>query len=523
MTKEKAAALLAQNLDAVHGYCFSRLFDKAQTEDLANEIVCDVLTHAEKIRNDAAFWGFVWRIADRTFKRFIRKQDLHGRYAEQTNSFAIGFVQSPEQEYVELEEQKETLFCLRRELSLLTKLQREITVAYYFDHKSCSQIAQEQEMSVENVKYHLFKTRKLLKEGIEMSRSLGEKSYNPGVFRLAFWGDHNYYAELFRRKLPGAILLAAYDRPMKAEELSLELGVAMPYLEEELDILETSAVLQHDKTGYRTNILIVKDQYEKEVELKTQDLYETVAARIFEQIESVLAHIIKQPFDAVGYDRNAMLFCLMNVVLNRAWFAADEESPISPYQALPMGGHGWIFGYDNDFLHHRFNGVSLETVKSENTVWFNVFNYKAIAKQQQYDYLSFSGNASAMWDAILQKKADHDNPVLPILIENRFIACKNDRLCALFPVFEKQEFANLCNILSDAIVSAADCMIRVSDIAEPILKQYAPKTLWAQCADIAKINHRLNTAAYLTEELLKKGKLLLPTEKAPLGVFAVKK
>ena len=77
--------------------------------------------------------------------------------------------------------------------------------------------------------------------------------------------------------------------------------------------------------------------------------------------------------------------------------------------------------------------------------------------------------------------------------------------------------------MSDAIVSAADCMIRVSDIAEPILKQYAPKTLWGQCADIAKINHRLNTAAYLTEELLKKGKLLLPTEKAPLGVFAVKK
>ncbi len=523
MTREKAAALLMQNADALRGYCFSRLYDKTLTDELTNDIICDILSNAEHICNDDAFWGFAWRIADRTFKKFIRKQEIRKRYSEQRDVLTFGYMCSPEHEYIERESQEEALFLLRRELSLLAKLQREITVAYYFDHKTCSQIAHEQNLSVETVKYHLFKTRKLLKEGIEMSRPLGEKSYNPGVFRLAFWGDHNHYTDLFSRKLPGAILLAAYDQPMKAEELSVELGVAMPYLEEELEILESASVLIHNGTKYQTNIVILKEQYEKEFEIVTKDLYAPVADIVFDKIEKTLPNIGKQPFEAVGCDRNETLFCLVNVVMNRAWFAASEKSPTSPYKPLPLGGHGWIFGYDNDFLHNRFNGVSLETVNADDTVWFNVFNYKAIEAQQQYDYLAFSGNAKAMWDAILRKPADYGNPVLPILIENRFVACEEGLLQPLFPVFDACGFSDLCTALSAAIHCVADCMIRVCEIAEPLLKRYTPRSLWDQCADIAKINHRLNTVAFLTEDLLEKGKLVLPDKKAPLGVFAVRK
>ena len=142
------------------------------------------------------------------------------------------------------EAESEELYLLRRELSLLTKTHREVCVAYYVDNKSCSQIAKEQNISVEMVKYHLFKTRKLLKEGIGMTRTLGEKSYNPGTFRLDFWGDWNKYYDLFRRKLPGSIVLAAYHEAMTAEELSVELGVSMPYLEDEIEILEAAGVLK---------------------------------------------------------------------------------------------------------------------------------------------------------------------------------------------------------------------------------------------------------------------------------------
>ena len=79
-----------------------------------------------------------------------------------------------------------------------------------------------------------------------MTRQLGEKSYNPGVFRVNFWGSKNEYEELFRRKLPGSILLAAYYTAMTGQELSLETGVPMAYLEDELEILLKAKVLKKE-------------------------------------------------------------------------------------------------------------------------------------------------------------------------------------------------------------------------------------------------------------------------------------
>ena len=70
-----------------------------------------------------------------------------------------------------------------------------------------------------------------------MNRTLGEKSYNPVRFEIDFWGtkagDDNEYRSFRERKIRGNILLAAYYTPISAQELSIELGVAMPYLEDE--------------------------------------------------------------------------------------------------------------------------------------------------------------------------------------------------------------------------------------------------------------------------------------------------
>ena len=245
MDAKTAAAYLSENLPAVYGYALARLYDKTDAEDLAGEIVCEILASAENLKSQDAFWGFAWKIAENTFRKFIRKKQLLNALCDMPEEKDIGVFQpSPEEVITEKESDEDKLYRLRQELSLLTKQYREVTVSYYVHGKRCHEIASEQNISVEMVKYYLFKTRKLLKEGIGMTRKLGEKSYNPGVFRMDFWGDRNYYAHIFDRKLPGSIVLAAYDVPMTKEELSLELGVSMPYLEDELDILEAAGLLK---------------------------------------------------------------------------------------------------------------------------------------------------------------------------------------------------------------------------------------------------------------------------------------
>ena len=496
MTDKRASKLLSENLTAIYGYAFSKFYDKDKVDDLASEIVYEIIVSARNLQNEEAFWGFAWKIAENTFRRFIRKSELAAKTVELTEENFGVYDLSPEQEYIEKETESEEIYLLRRELSLLKKTHREVCVAYYVDNKSCSQIAKEQNISVEMVKYHLFKTRKLLKEGIGMTRTLGEKSYNPGTFRLDFWGDKNKYYDLFNRKLPGSIVLAAYYEAMTAEALSMELGVSMPYLEEEIEILEAAGVLKKTGDKYQTNIVIVTDAYEKEFVKNTSAIYATVAKSAFEKATSLLPQIRELDFHGNDYDDNRLIFGLLNLAFVKGYILARKKSPLGNPNSLPLGCNGWIFGYDNDYANHHFHGVTMETWNKNGTAWYSAENYRVIKSAQMYDHYDFRNKSEALCDAILGKVANRENPTLPWLIENKLILCENNRLSANFIVFEHDIFDKVTCILSDIIEEVANCMIDISDKAEKILDEHAPASLKGQCGDIAKIHHRLDVAAF---------------------------
>lgn len=525
MNDKRVSELLSQNLTSLYGYAFARLYDKDMVDDLVNEIVCEVLESAKNLREEGAFWGFVWKIAENTFRKFIRREGISEQEPFDPEQTAGLFEPSAEHTYLAQEEQNEALYLLRRELSLLSKTHREVCVAYYVENKRCSQIAKEQNISVEMVKYHLFKTRKLLKEGIGMTRMLGEKSYNPGTFRIDFWGDQNHYYSLFNRRLPGSILLAAYYTPMTAEELSMELGVSMPYLEEEIQTLVNAGVLAKTGNTYRTNLVIITEDYEKEFIKDTTGLYPPVAERVYSETKALLPQIRKLDFQGNDYDDNRLLFGLLNIAMVNGYFLAGEKSPIGEANPLALGGNGWVFGYDNDYLYHHFNGVATDIWNSAGNAWFSAEDYRVIEDCQLYSYSNFQQKVEAMCDAILGKPASEiarDGETLPWLTENGFVQNKDGILSANFPVFDAPVYEKVREILRPVSELVADCMIEISDRAEKLLTEHAPAAVKDQCGDIAKIHHRLDASAFLMERLLSDGKLTLPTKKTPLCVWGVK-
>ena len=515
--------LIQDNLTAFYGYAYERLYDKDKATDLAHEIVVEILSSAKNLRDDKAFWAFAWKIAENTFRKFIRREDLKRKCELDLENIYYQTVYSPEHEYIFHEDEKDSTYLLRRELSLLAKAHRDILIAYYVDNKSCLQISKEQKISVEMVKYHLFKIRKILKEGIGMTRELGEKSYNPGVLRINFWGGQNKYSRLCDRLLPGNILLAAYKKPVSAEELSLELGVAMPYLEDEIAFLVAAGVLKEVGKKYQTNLVILTDEYDKSFAEETASVYEEVSAEIYNTVQKALPQVRELDFKGNDYDDNRLMFALLNIAFVNGFWRADYFSPHGEAPELPLGCRGWVWGHDNDFKNSHFNGVTMHTPNSAGTAWFSAENYKVIRPCQMYDHSYFSQRAEAVCDAILEKEANKNNPTLPWLIERRFIFSDNGRLTANFPVFRESVYYGVLEILEPAIAQTASCMIDISDRAAKILEKSAPASVKEQCATIAKIHHRLDVAAFILEKLIADGKLYLPKEETPLCMWGVKK
>ena len=518
MTEEQAGKLLAQNLRAVYGYACARLYDKQDAEDLASEILCEVIAAAPRLRQEDAFWGYVWRTAENTFRKRIRRERLMLSLEEHGIDEAA---QSPEEILLEREEKSAVTAKLRRELSLLRRAQREICIGYYIDHKSCRQIAEERTMTEDTVKYHLHAVRKKLKEGITMTRIPGERSYHPGNFHLGFWGDTNHYQTLFDRKLPGAIVSAVYDVPMTAEELSLEVGVPMPYLEDELDILEAAGILTERGGRYTAKIVILHRAWAEAVRDAAGSLCRESMQRILPELNTLLPEFRRLPLGC-EFDADCLKIAMLNIAAVLGYESSSALVPSGAQERLPLGGYGFLYGIDFDETDNRHGSMCMQVYNRRKNAWFSAENYRVLEGVQQYSHEGFAEKAEAMCAAILGETADRENESIPQLIESGCIRCTDGRLEACFPVFDTEGFAAVRRLLEPASEETARCMEKVTGTAAALLEKEAPSRLRENCRAAASVHCRLETAAMLMEALLRDGGIVLPREKSPLCIWGVR-
>lgn len=97
-----------------------------------------------------------------------------------------------------------------------------------------------------------------------MERNYGQQSYNPKGLSLLFWGNGaNRYYHLCDSKISQNILFACYNDKLSAEQISLEIGVSLPYMEDKLAELCEYELLKKDGNRYYTNIVIFTRDFSK--------------------------------------------------------------------------------------------------------------------------------------------------------------------------------------------------------------------------------------------------------------------
>ena len=257
MTKEQMETIIQENMQKIYLYCVKKLANTEAAEDVASDIILELLRSHSRLQKDEAVYGYMWSVANNLCKNYWRKSKKV-TYEELSSDFAGICCFSPEESYIRDEE----IMLLRRELSLLREKYRRVMISYYIEGKCCEEIADKYNLSVSNVKQCLFEGRKKLKEGMDMVREYGELSYAPEKVTMNFWGNSaEGYGELFERKLPGNLIVAAYAKPKTLEELSLEIGVGVPYLEDEVAILERMGLLVRKGKSYQSNMVLYDEQW----------------------------------------------------------------------------------------------------------------------------------------------------------------------------------------------------------------------------------------------------------------------
>ncbi len=457
MTRERAAELVAENMRTIYAWALSRVSDKADAEDLAGDVMVEVIENAHRLRCDDAFFGWFWQIARNTYASFLNKRAKQPMDCESVPEITAD--DTPETLVI----RNETTAALYRELALLAKNHRNCSVDYYFNGLSVKEIAEKYSITSENVKYYLFKTRKILKEGIAMERQFGEKSFNPTPFELQmfFCGTMtDEFLKLFReRKLPGQILSAAYYTPMSISELCLELGVPTVYLEDEIKILCEYGFLKQTGGKYQTQIFLMDDGFYSEVWEKCKKSFKNEAVEITEGLLNKLNGIRDIGFIGNTLDGDLLLWDTLVISLAEAYqrIPAAELS-----QKIARDTTGFCYGltYDKKLIP-EIRRTAWALANTYNREDGQITLFLLFAKNNEYTYKGLYHSDEYVNGIVDAYRADHSKTEIPAIYPE-----EKEKLMELIKeeVDNVEKLIRLCNgVCTESLRSRAPESLEVDE------------------------------------------------------------
>ena len=245
-------------MEQLYYFCLKKTGDSYEAEDLTQDIALNILTAINGGAIPESFSGWVWQIARNRYSRWAARKHKVNDSVTGSDITDLDIADESDDILGEMIHAEE-MNLLRRELAFISGEYRNIVTAFYLEDRSIRDIAATLSLPESAVKQRLYRARKILKEGMNMAREFGKKSYKPEEVFFTSSGSQpsGLPWSAVDRKIPNNILLQASNNPSTLEELSVELGVALPYMEEEVERLCKATLLEKEGDKYVTNFFIL--------------------------------------------------------------------------------------------------------------------------------------------------------------------------------------------------------------------------------------------------------------------------
>lgn len=297
---------------------------------------------------------FIWTVAHNTLSNYYRNaaKSMVGVSIDEVAELLA----DPYSE-IDTDDNTEAIHRLQMEIAYLSKLQRKIVIAYYFENHKQTDIAMELDIPLGTVKWHLFEAKKELKRGMDMMRKPGELKFNPIKFHsygVNGSGGTKSPDEFFRSTLSQNICYCVRNTAKTINEIAEDLGVSPVYVETEVEFLEKYGFLQTQKDKYIVNFIISEptaelltmqnEMYKRAAELFANDLYDELISTGILDDPDIWCGQTDNPVsltDSPRADRNFILWSLIPYIA--AWSGEklmDESISFEEVATIrPDGGH----------------------------------------------------------------------------------------------------------------------------------------------------------------------------------------
>ncbi len=354
VNRQDVEKTITEYLKPIFGFALKRCKSIHDAEDLSQEIAIRAF-RALLVKDDVADMGkFIWTVAHNTLSNYYR--DSAKSMVGVSIDEVAELIADPYSE-IDTDDNRNAIHRLQTEIAYLSKLQRRIVIAYYFENRKQADIARELDIPLGTVKWHLFEAKKELKRGMDTMRKASELKFNPIKFHS--YGVNGSVGkkspdEFFRSTLAQNICYCVRNTAKTINEIADDLGVSPVYVETEVEFLEEYGFLQAQKDKYIINFIISEptaelltmqnDMYKRAAELFANDLYDELTTSGILDDPDILCGQTDAPIsltESPKADRNFILWTLIPYIA--AWSGEklmDESISFEEVATIrPDGAH----------------------------------------------------------------------------------------------------------------------------------------------------------------------------------------
>lgn len=527
---------LIKYTEQIYGWSIKRTGSHYEAEDLSQQIMLEALSSIEKLRDEKAFYGWLWALANNVYKRWSYSTHRYSYY--NLNITEINTITNDEIDSNLLNDENKSE--IKKEISRLSYSWREIIVLYYFDGKSIGEISQKTRLSEGTVKWRLHEAReKIKKEMVSMSQntSIDIKPIKIKAITMGKALDkkpdmmhplpplpHSYVQNAVAQN----IAAAAYEKPLTIEEISKCTGIPAYYIEEEIKLLIENELMIRKSNKYQTNFVIVRKSLNAELHNALLDCSNSISERLLNSINS-----LEKEVRAIGfYERNKDFKDLLWTLIPFTFRECENDifkSTLNCLNQLPKrrtGGNWNVYGFEEDDLPKFSLNQYLCPDESE-TYFFNMYFWDGIVfgarrnLKLQREHVTviakFLDSQASNWSFTADEKE-----IIAELIQAGYIVRTSEGFSLNIISMTNAQYNMLKEVLSKTLKLFKSELIDLKEKITNTLKGASPKHLSPQLDFL--INYFFsNIGAYIIKTSLDKGVLSEPIDYKSIGAFIFKK
>lgn len=330
-----------------------------EAEDISQEALLEMLAVIDKGKDIENPKGWLSTVIERKKIDLLRRKykSCDTVYDVDINQILFSD-EEPIEELIKSEEYTE----IRKQISYLAEIYRQVIFKYYIKNMSIKQIAEEIGISENTVKSRLDVGRKHIRKGMDMSEEKYVKqSMEPDDLWISINGRVGANNEPFDLVGQGDyiimnILILAYNKPLELSELSDRIGISCAFLEPIVERLVEAQLMKRLQNRVYTDFIIFSaDDMYKSFDLEmayANEIYKealSVVIKNYNEIETDVLDKLNTP------QKNSLLSYFVVKTLNMSMHKVRDEVAgfisFDDYPDRPNGGkwHATGYHYPGDF------------------------------------------------------------------------------------------------------------------------------------------------------------------------------